>query len=271
MNLLPGDESSGGSMVFISSAEFGELIAELRRLNTGPGFLISVLRELERHGVLSEREKALEILQDALVRRASRPQPSELGEAVARVILSGNTNPDDLENAAEALQSLARLAVAKGAHARAAERAKETVARALLPALQNYLVPRWVYRSLERTTAQLRERVAMQELELERLKTLLKRSGREVPVQRLYIVSGLLEEDPLPMEGEIAKIPCTVCRELNLFHLPREEVCREAGAKHLLFRLHCSYCGRAIDLEPERVLRLLEARISEAQQDLRRR
>ncbi len=271
MNLLPGDESSGDSMVFISSAEFGELIAELRRLNTGPSFLVSVLRELERHGVLSEREKALEILQDALARRASRPQPSELGEAVARVILSGDINPDNLENAAEALQSLARLAVAKGAHSRAAERAKETVARALLPALQSYLVPRWVYRSLERTTAQLRERVALQELELERLKTLLKRSGREVPVQRLYIVSGLLEEDPLPMEGEIVKIPCTVCRELNFFHLPREEVCREAGAKHLLFRLHCSYCGRPIDLEPERVLRLLEARVSEAQQDLRRR
>ncbi|MEM0382378.1 MAG: hypothetical protein QW059_05270 [Nitrososphaerota archaeon] len=270
MVLLSRDNSGGDSMVFVSSGEFGELIAELRRLNLGPEFVLAVLRELEKHGVLSSREKALEVLQDALVKRAGRPQPTELGESIARVILSSNISPDDLESAAEALQNLARLSVAKGTSARAAERAREIVARGLLPALQNHLVPRWVYRSLERTTAQLKERVSMQELELERLKTLLKRSGREIPVQRLYIVSGLLEEDPLPMEGEVTKIPCTVCRELNHFHLPREEVCRMADAKHLLFRLHCSYCGRVIDIEPQRILRLLEEKISEARMDLRK-
>ncbi|MCS7145315.1 MAG: hypothetical protein NZ938_01310 [Aigarchaeota archaeon] len=259
MGLLSRDDS-GGSLVFISSEEFGEFIAELRRLNVGPGLVLAVLRELERHGVLASGEKTLEILQDALSRRTGRPQPTELGESIAKVVLSGNISPEDLQTAAEALHSLARLSVTKGASSRAAERAREIVARALLPALQNHLVPRWVYRSLERTTAQLRERVAMQELELERLKVLLKRSGREVPVQRLYVVSGLLEEDPLPMEGEMAKIPCPVCRELNLFHLPREEICREAESRHLLLRLHCIYCGRAIDIEPQRMLMLVEER-----------
>lgn len=260
MGQLSRDEG-GGSLVFVSSGEFGEFISELRRLSVEPSLVLAILRELERQGLLDNRDKVLEALQEALAKRAGRPQPSELGESIARVILSGSVTPEDLQTAAEALQSLARLSATKNTTVRASERAKEIVARALLPALQSHLVPRWVYRSLERTTAQLRERVSMQELELERLKALLKKSGREVPVQRLYVVSGLLEEDPLPMEGEVARISCPVCRELNLFHLPRGEVCREADSRHLLFRLHCSYCGRAIDLEPQKMLIILEERV----------
>lgn len=259
-----------GSMVFISSEQFGELVKEFRRLGLDARLVIGLLRELERHGVLEQGEKALEVVRDALARRAGRVQPTELGESIARVVMNGNLSPDDLEVAAEALQGLARLAVTRNTGVRASERAREAVARALLPALQNHLVPRWVYRSLEKTTAQLRERVSVQELEIERLKSLLKKSGRELPVQRLYVVSGLLEEDPLPMEGEIVRIPCTVCRELNLFHLPREEVCREADSKRLLFRLHCSYCGRAIDVESQRMLLLAESLSKEAQSDLKR-
>ncbi|MEM1923178.1 MAG: hypothetical protein QXO86_03300 [Nitrososphaerota archaeon] len=263
-----GDE---GSMVFISSEQFGELIGEFRRLGLDAGFVIRLLKELERQGVLAEGEKTLEVVREALVRRSGRVQPTELGESIARVIINSNLNPDDLELAAEALQGLARLAVKKNSGIGVSERAREIVARALLPALQNHLVPRWVYRSLEKTTAQLRERVSMQELEIERLKSLLKKSGREMPIQRLYLVSGLLEEDPLPMEGEMVRIPCTVCRELNLFHLPPEEVCREADSRRLLFRLHCSYCGRVIDLEPQRILMLAESLSNDAQEGLKKR
>jgi len=256
------DSSSGedavGSLTFFSWEEFGGLVSELRRIGLAPRLALSLLAELERYGILAEGERAVEALRDVLELRRGRQKPSELGEAVARLFLSGDVPPEGLQAAAEALHALARLQVKGGVWSSAGERAREVVARAFLPALKSHVIPKWVYTSLEKTTAQLRERATLQELELERLKALLKKSGREIPVQRLYLVSGLLEEDPLPMEGGVVRIACPICRELNTFHHPKAEACREAASRRLLFRLHCSYCGRTIDLEPERLLLMVE-------------
>ncbi|MDT7878830.1 MAG: hypothetical protein RQ798_03565 [Candidatus Caldarchaeales archaeon] len=254
-----GTEGSGGSMVFVPTEHYGELIREMRRLGVAPDMLVEILRELERSGLFEPNRSTLASLREALARWRGMPKPSELGEAVARVLLAGGSlKPDDLELAAEALHGLARMMVTQSGSLRVPERAREIVARAALPALQNLVVPRWVYGSLERSLAQARERLAEQELEIARLKGLLKRSGRELPVQRIYVASGLLDEAPLPLEGEVGRIACPVCRELNLFHLPSREACGEAEKRMLVFRLHCSYCGRPIDIEPQRMVLMIE-------------
>jgi hypothetical protein len=246
-------------MVFVSSESYGELLSEMRRLCVRPELIAELLRELERQELLGSEEKVLGALREALARWRGMHKPSELGEAVARVLLAGGSlRPDDLELAAEALHGLARMMVTHAGSMRVPEKAREIVARAALPALQSYVVPRWVYGSLEKSLAQARERLAEQELENARLRALLKRSGREIPVQRLYLASGLLDEVPLPGEGEVGRIACPVCRELNLFHLPRPEACVEAEKRTLVFRIHCSYCGRPIDIEPQRMALMIE-------------
>lgn len=133
----------------------------------------------------------------------------------------------------------------------------------MMPSIKDLVVPKWVFESLEKRLIDMRERLRHKELELERIKRLLKARGLSPNTSRLYIVTGLLEETPTIQSGENAKLICPWCNEINLVSLPLLEIIEEAQRQHWVFRAHCQYCSKIIDIEPRRLLSMMELKKKE--------
>jgi len=135
---------------------------------------------------------------------------------------------------------------------------RELLVRIMLPAIRELVVPKWIFDSLEKKLIDMRERLRHKELELERIKRLLKTRGIMLNPLKLYIVTGLLEEIPVMQSGETAKLICPWCGEINIVSLPSLEMIEEAQKQHWIFRAHCQYCYKIIDLEPHKLLSMMD-------------
>jgi hypothetical protein len=133
----------------------------------------------------------------------------------------------------------------------------------MMPAVRELVIPKWIYDTLEKKLMDLRERLRHKELELERIKRLLKARGIMPTTLKLYIVSGLLEENPVMQSEETAKLICPWCGEINIVSLPLVEVIQEARKQHWVFRAHCQYCAKIIDLEPHKLLSMMDVKKKE--------
>ncbi len=190
-----------------------------------------------------------------------------VGEVFIKTISSPSTcSLADLEMLIEAVKNASRLIsedADQKSNSNAVIKVKEMLVRIMMPAIKELVIPKWVYDSLEKKLVDIRERLRHKELELERIKRLLKARGIMLNTLKLYIVTGLLEEIPVMHSGETAKLICPWCGEVNIVSLPSLEVIEEAHKQHWVFRAHCQYCAKIIDLEPYRLLSMIDVKKKE--------
>lgn len=231
------------------------------------------MRTLEKHGIFNDREHSpCKAIEDILVKsRTSEENISSiekirelatLGEVFIKAISSPSLcSSADLELLVETIKNVSRLRKEDFDHKSgdsAALKVKELLIRIMMPSIKDLVIPKWLFDSLEKRLVDMRERLRHKELELERIKRMLKDRGLSPNTLRLYIVTGLLEETPTIQSGETAKLICPWCNEINLVSLPLIEIIEEAQKKHWIFRAHCQYCSKIIDVEPHRLLSMLE-------------
>jgi hypothetical protein len=243
-----------------------------------PYEVAEILRTLERKGVFSQRRNTpSKLLEELLINVEEKSIDEEkkeklqklaaIGEVFIKTISSPSTcSSADLEMLTETIKNASRLRrddADQKSHDNAAIKVRELLVRIMMPAIRELVIPKWIYDSLEKRLVDMRERLRHKELELERLKRLLKARGIMPATSKLYIVSGLLEEVPVMPSGETAKLICPSCGEINIVTLPSVEAIEEAHKQHWVFRAHCQYCAKIIDLEPYRLLSMMDVKKKE--------
>ncbi len=187
-----------------------------------------------------------------------------VGEVFIKTISNPSIcNSADLELLLETIKNASRL-VKENDDKKSSEAAlmkiRELLVRLMMPTIRDIVIPKWAFTALEKKLIDMRERLRHKELELERIKRLLKSRGITLSKLRLYIVTGLLEEFPTVQSGNTAKLVCPWCSEINILSLPPIEIIEEAQRKHWVFRAHCQYCYKTIDIEPPRLLSMIEVK-----------
>jgi len=243
-----------------------------------PYEVAEILRTLERKGVFSQRGNSPnKLLEELLInieeknideeKREKLIKLAAIGEVFIKTISSPSTcSSADLEMLTETIKNASRLRrdeADQKSNDSAAIKVRELLVRIMMPAIKELVIPKWIYDSLEKKLIDMRERLRHKELELERMKRLLKARGIMPATLKLYIVSGLLEEVPVMPSGETAKLICPWCGEINLVSLPSVEAIEEAHKQHWVFRAHCQYCAKIIDLEPYRLFSMMDVKKKE--------
>lgn len=244
---------TGKPETFIPASHIEELIREMGRMGLTASEAASILREAERRGITPSPS-------GRLVEEREEPAPTMLAEAILRILSSRACDAESLKMLAEHLGNIVKR---KGGEEEAIdpqllEKARRLLIRAIMPSLRHLLVPKWIFDSLERELKLAQERARHRELEAERLKQIAKSLGAEPTPIRLYRVSGLLEEEPAGTSGITAKIICPHCREPNNVQLPPRQEAEELLGNIYIYRLHCSSCLGAVDLEPAKILHVID-------------
>lgn len=254
---------------FVPYSRYGELIEAVERAGIDPREAAALIEEAHRlltRGELSEGGRISALL-NGLIERAVSKEREELRELravreelealISLLSSSGSVDVDALSKLSDLLRRLSESLRSKSVphvDESVRERIRNLLANALVPAVREKYVPAWMFSMIERSLNDARKLLQERELEVRRLRDVLRGRGISLPAAKLYLVSGLLmEELPIRGNGQTFTYRCEVCKENVNVQMPGEEDLKRAVDGDYLLRLHCTSCGAIKDFRPEQL------------------